>query len=325
MKSLLPLIALLSTTFAASPPPESSVQGLYTATLTSGDFVLEGEGRCVALGDQTYRLLLRAEVDGEMKDSEVPGSTDSGTGTVSFAGPVGEYTVALTYADGKITGSLGENATLTLTRNGRPSPTIGKPAPGGATVLIDGKNFDNMKPNKGEWFPTDESDNSIQVPKGGMNSIAKIEGSFDAHVEFMCPLEPKKRSQGRGNSGFYLPSGKEIQVLDSFGTGTYMGGGCGGLYKLKNPDTMAPIPSLTGTNDNTYNLSSLPPLHWQTYDVEYRVITGSEGKKSVSLTVHHNGTKIHDAVELPYKPGHLHFQDHSNPVRYRNIWVKELD
>ncbi|MDG2122120.1 MAG: DUF1080 domain-containing protein, partial [Verrucomicrobiales bacterium] len=270
MKSLLPLIALIATAHGNVLLPGSDVQGLYDATLTANDFVLEGEGRCVALGNQTYRLLLRAEVDGEMKDSEVPGTTDGETGTVTFAGPVGEYAVNLTYAKDKISGTFGDSATLTLNKTKRPSPTIGKPAPEGAIVLIDGKNFDNMKPNKGEWFPADEADNSIQVPKGGMNSIAKFAGSFDAHVEFMCPLEPKKRSQGRGNSGFYLPSGKEIQVLDSFGTGTYMGGGCGGLYKLKNPDTMAPIPSMAGAKDNTSNLSSRPPLHWQTYDVEYR-------------------------------------------------------
>lgn len=323
MKSLLPLLALISTTFAADPPPESAVQGLYDATLTADNFTLDGEGRCVALGNHTYRLLLRGEVDGEIKDSEIPGTTDKETGTVTFAGPVGEYAVNLTYADNKITGTFGESATITLTRTERPSPTIGKPAPEGAIVLIDGKNFDNMKPNKGEWFPADGSDNSIQVPKGGMNSVASFAGSFDAHVEFMCPLEPKKRSQGRGNSGFFLPNRKEIQILDSFGTGTYMGGGCGGLYKLKDPDTMAPIPSMSGAKDNTYNLSSLPPLHWQTYDVEYRVTENPEGKKSVSLTVFHNGTRIHDAVKLPYRSGPLQFQDHKNPVRYRNIWVVE--
>jgi hypothetical protein len=109
-------------------------------------------------------------------------------------------------------------------------------------------------------------------------------------------------------------------VLDSFGAVTYLGGGCGGLYKYKNPDVMEPIPSLVGKKDATFNFASLPPLQWQAYDVEYRVQKG--GKKAL-MTAHHNGIKIHDKVELNHKAGTFHFQDHGNPVRYRNIWVLE--
>ncbi|MBT7741455.1 MAG: DUF1080 domain-containing protein, partial [Opitutae bacterium] len=65
---------------------------------------------------------------------------------------------------------------------------------------------------------------------------------------------------------------------------------------------------------------SLPPLQWQAYDVEYRVQKG--GKKAL-MTAHQNGIKIHDKVELNHKAGTFHFQDHGNPVRYRNIWVLE--
>lgn len=119
-------------------------------------------------------------------------------------------------------------------------------------------------------------------------------------------------------TAFYLANGKEIQVLDSFGAVTYLGGGCGGLYKFKNPDVMEPIPSLKGKKDDSYNFASLPPLQWQTYDVEYRV---QEGSKKAHLTAFHNGIKIHHQVELNHRPGTFHFQDHGNPVRYRNIWV----
>ncbi len=170
-------------------------------------------------------------------------------------------------------------------------------------------------------------DGSIQVPGGGMNSKRQFEGSFDYHVEFMNPLQPAAHSQGRGNSGVYLPNGEEVQVLDSFGECTYEGGGCGGLYKYKNPDTMDVIDSIKGP-ENKYTLASAPPLQWQTYDIEYRV-QKKDGKYSgrPRLTVYHNGVKIHDNFEMrkEAKKGHFHYQDHGNPVRYRNIWVLPMD
>lgn len=166
-------------------------------------------------------------------------------------------------------------------------------------------------------------DGSMRIPRGGMNSRRRFKGSLDLHVEFMCPLRPTQRSQGRGNSGVYLPCGTEIQVLDSFGMTTYLGGGCGGLYKWKDPDTMEIIDSLKNTKENRFNAASLPPLEWQTYDVEYRVRPDQSAQSAAFLTVLHNGIKIHDNVKLRKKPrqGTFHFQDHGNPVRYRNIWV----
>lgn len=167
-------------------------------------------------------------------------------------------------------------------------------------------------------------DGSIQVPKGGMNSKREFAGSFDLHVEFFLPLMPTAHGQGRSNSGVYLPCGQEIQVLDSFGEVTYNGGGCGGMYAFKDPDTMDVIESLKGQPECKYTLASLPPLEWQTYDVEYRVDT-ENGKYAAHphVTVYHNGIKIHDKFTLPQDAhkGHFHFQDHGNPVRFRNIWV----
>jgi hypothetical protein len=171
-------------------------------------------------------------------------------------------------------------------------------------------------------------DGSIQVPKAGMNSKVQVEGSFDAHVEFLNPFQPKDHSQGRGNSGFYLPNGEEIQVLDSFGETTYLGGGCGGFYKYHDPHAMEAIESLKDKPENKFTLASLPPGTWQTYDVEYRVEKKDgqyTGKPKV--TVYHNGIKIHDNCELrnPARKGGFHFQDHGNAVRYRNIWVLPVD
>ncbi|MFW6163773.1 MAG: 3-keto-disaccharide hydrolase, partial [Planctomycetota bacterium] len=94
------------------------------------------------------------------------------------------------------------------------------------------------------------------------------------------------------------------------------GGGCGGLYRKKNPDPF-----------DEFSLASFPPDVWQTYDIEARVNKDQKGKEAVVVTVYHNGIKIHDNVNLGRGPRkrHFHFQDHGNPVRYRNIWVKPVE
>ena len=189
-----------------------------------------------------------------------------------------------------------------------------------------------MIPGGGKWDVAalkPGADRSIQVPKGGMNSKRAFPGSLNLHVEFLIPLMPTAHSQGRGNSGVFLPNRDEIQVLDSFGEPTYLGGGCGGCYCYKDPDTMEVIESLKGKGDCKFTLASLAPLAWQTYDIEYRV-EPKPGQRVCKprVTVYQNGIRIHNNAELrspvivPESPtGHLHFQDHGNPVRFRNIWV----
>jgi len=170
-------------------------------------------------------------------------------------------------------------------------------------------------------------DGSIRVPGGGMNSKPQFEGSFDAHVEFLNPFMPTGHSQGRGNSGCYLPNGQEIQVLDSFGDATYTGGGCGGLYSYKDPDAMESLPGPDG-KEFKFSLASLPPEQWQTYDIEYRVeMKDGKAVGKPRLTLFHNGIKIHDNVELKQdaRKGGFQFQDHGCAVRYRNIWVMPLE
>jgi len=314
----LPVLAALVAT--AKPPNEEEVQGLYEGSWKDAAGSTDTEVRVVAMGKGTYRLLARRKLDGKVVRTEFEGQTDKESGGVTFAGAIGDAACKATYEDGAIKGAIGKKGSLKVKRVMRKSPTLGKKAPKGAIALIDGKNFENMNARSDEWIGLDKKDGSIQVPKGGMRSVKKIEGDYDAHVEFMCNLRSSARGQGRGNSGFYLANGKEIQVLDSFGAVTYLGGGCGGLYKFKNPDVMEPVPSLKGKKDDSYNFASLPPLQWQTYDVEYRV---QESGKKAELTAFHNGIKIHHQVELNHRPGTFHFQDHGNPVRYRNIWVLE--
>lgn len=169
-----------------------------------------------------------------------------------------------------------------------------------------------------------DKDGSIQVPQGGMKSMDAFAGGFDLHVEMMIPFQPKQHGQGRGNSGCYLPNGDEIQVLDSFGECTYLGGGAGGFYRYHDPHCMEKIDGVSNKDENQFTLAANPPETWQTYDVQYRVDT-QDGKPTgkPKLTMLHNGIKVHDNCPLNHdaRSGHFSFQDHGNPVRYRNIWV----
>jgi hypothetical protein len=138
------------------------------------------------------------------------------------------------------------------------------------------------------------------------------------HIEFRLPWMPKARGQGRGNSGLYVTGRYEVQMLDSFGLAG-ADNECGGIYKVAEPKQ---------------NLC-YPPLRWQTYDVDFTAAKfDAEGKKTANakLTVKHNGYPIHENLEIPGPtggarssdekgPGPVFLQDHSNPVRYRNIWV----
>ena len=309
MKQALTALALAcAVAISAAPREEIDVQGMYEGTWKDGGKEGKLEARVVALGNQEYQVFAVRHLDGGKTEKvELKGKTDGDTVTFEGAGWTG------TYAEGAI-----EGAKLALKRTVPESPTFGRKPPEGAIVLLDGKHFERMERGKqkdgsqSEWEIGD--DGSVAIPKRGMRSRISVEGSYDLHVEFRVPFRPDKRGQGRGNSGVYLPCRTEIQVLDSFGMTTYTGGGCGGLYRWKDPDTF-----------DKFNLSSYPPLVWQTYDVEYRVRTDG-GRAAGLLTVLHNGVKIHDNVRLKRQPrkGGFSFQDHGNPVRYRNIWVKPI-
>jgi hypothetical protein len=358
---------LLAALASAGAPDQAEVQGLYQGQRTGADGKRALEVRVVALGDGNYKALVREKPDGgKVNKVKLDGKTQGGQ--VVFSGKADGAEWAAQYADGEIQGTVGDDGKLGLQRVHKKPPTLGKKPPEGAIVLLDGESWDQMVRRGGaHWYvdemskdgwavwevpirtivarqpdvwPTEDNvvpedwkltkdrrrvdevigigeDGSIRVPRGGMNSKQQFEGSFDLHVEFNCPLRAKSQGQGRGNSGVYLPNRTEIQVLDSFGMTTYEGGGCGGLYRWKNPDAF-----------DEFSLASLPPLQWQTYDVEYRVRRNDEGKVvgKPTITVYHNGIKIHDQVELrkDARKGSFHFQDHGNPVRYRNIWYRPL-
>ena len=314
-------VALGCWALAAELPPDAKVQGLYEGSCKDAKGEYKLEARVVAQGNGVYKVFIRQTLaDGKVAKAD--GDAKTADEKVTFSAKAGEAEWSGTIADGAMAGNCGEGCKLELKRVERKSPTLGKKPPEGALVLLDGKNFDGLTKRKNkdgseDPWPQAAEDSSIQVAKGGMNSKQALDGSFNYHVEFLLPLMPDKHSQGRGNSGVYLPNGDEIQVLDSFGDTTYLGGGCGGVYKYKDPDAF-----------DVFSLASLPPLEWQTYDIEYRV-EKQDGKLvgKPKVTLYHNGIKIHDNFELQKnaKSGTLHWQDHGCAVRYRNIWVQPVE
>jgi len=316
------LLAAAPVAALAAAPEEKDVQGLYEGAYTEEGAAHKVEARVVATGDGGYTIFVREpQPGGEVKKYEFTGTTEGDA--VRFAGTAEGLTWTGTWSPGRIAGASSEGGPFELKRIERKPPTLGAKPPAGAVVLlaIGEKTFGEVlvrpdkKGNRGEWKAVE--DGGTLVPKGGFESKRTLDGSFRLHVEFQCPLMPKARGQGRGNSGVYLPNGNEIQVLDSFGMTTYTGGGCGGIYKYKDPDAF-----------DAFSLASLPPLEWQTYDIEYRV-TKENGKPAGKpvVTVVHNGVTIHDRHELKNdaRPGRLFFQDHGNAVHYRNIWVVPME
>ncbi len=191
----------------------------------------------------------------------------------------------------------------------RSSPTLGQQAPPNATVIFDGTNTDLLKGGK-------MTDDGLLME----GTEFDVPHDFRLHLEFRLPYMPYARGQGRSNSGVYLQSRYEVQILDSFGL-EGVANECGGLYKTLPPDL---------------NMC-LPPLRWQTYDLEFHAPHFDEdGNKTepARLTLRHNGVLIHDNVAIPNKTGAgrpeaatllpTKLQNHSNPVRFRNIWMVEL-
>ncbi|RMF97282.1 MAG: DUF1080 domain-containing protein [Planctomycetota bacterium] len=203
-----------------------------------------------------------------------------------------------------------EDGRLVLERVERKSPTLGAKPPKGAIVLFDGSNTDH-------WDP------GVLTEDGNLLSNALTKDKFNSytlHLEFRLSWMPEATGQARSNSGVYLHDCYEVQVLDSFGL-TGEDNECGGIYKVKKPDV---------------NMC-LPPMTWQTYDIEFTAPKYEDGKKTANAraTIKHNGVVIHEDLELPgATPGRqsegpgprpLYLQGHGNHVFYRNIWVVPKD
>lgn len=203
-------------------------------------------------------------------------------------------------------------------------------APSDAVVLFDGKDLANWTSDKeGEETKWIVKDGAMQPTKdSGMIRSKQEFGSCQLHVEFATPSKVEGEGQGRGNSGVFLMGKYEVQVLDSYENSTYPDGQCAALYGRAVPLVNA----------------CRKPGEWQTYDIVFhRPIFDAAGQvtKRATFTVIQNDVLVLDHVELSggngwlgshavtdYEPhgdkGPIEFQDHGNPVVFRNVWVREL-
>lgn len=282
--------------------PDFAVQGEYAGKLGDAGIGVQ----VIARGDGKFDAVVLpgglpgAGWDGKARHT-LSGKTEDGKTSLKGDGGsavISGDTLALTWGDKK-----GD-----LKKQNRTSPTLGMKAPTGAKVLFDGSNVDAWTPGK-------------MAEAGLMGVGTRTKDKFDSftlHLEFRSPFMPNATGQARGNSGMYLQDQYECQILDSFGL-EGKDNECGGIYSNSKP---------------LINMC-LPPLSWQTYDVEF---TGAkfdaDGKVTApaKCTLKHNGVVIHDQLALKttpgggqqnQKPGALFLQDHGDAVRFRNIWVVE--
>ena len=164
------------------------------------------------------------------------------------------------------------------------------------------------------------------APKSGSIRTKDKFADFQLHIEFATPAKVDGSSQGRGNSGILMNGVYEIQVLDSWENPTYPDGQTGGLY--------GQIPPLVN--------ASKPPGTWQSYDIIWESPRWDADKKiakKANVTVIHNGVVLHHKREYtgtsphqnngnydkPHAPEmFIELQDHNNPMRFRNIWLRKL-
>lgn len=192
-------------------------------------------------------------------------------------------------------------------------------SPSDAVVLFNGSDLS-------EWDGADNwkiEDGAMIAGKGNVRS-KKAFGDCQLHIEWSAPLPATGKGQGRGNSGVFLMDTYEIQVLDSFENETYFDGQAGAIYKQTPPQVNA----------------TRPPGEWNTYDIIWtapRFEKDGALKSPAHITAIHNGLLILNHFELkgdtPYdRPPEykkhadrlpIRLQDHGNPMRFRNIWVRE--
>jgi Domain of Unknown Function (DUF1080) len=226
----------------------------------------------------------------------------------------------------------------------RPQPHVVEPgasfsqkaaAPADATVLFDGKDLSHWTNGRGQpsgWrVDSDEGFMESTRGAGGIRSKDTF-ADFQLHLEFATPTPARGTGQNRGNSGVLINGMYEIQVLDSYQDKTYPDGQCGAIY---------------GQTPPLANVCKQPG-DWQTYDIIFESPRWDDKEaliKKANVTVIQNGVVLHHKREFigatdgvggvphtalgaylkPHAPEvFLELQDHGNPVRYRNIWVRPL-
>jgi type 1 glutamine amidotransferase len=206
---------------------------------------------------------------------------------------------------------------------GEPSANAFISAPSDAIVLFDGKDLSEwQQPNGSEPAWTVEN-GAITVDKGDLMTKREFR-DFQLHIEWASPEKVVSRSQGRGNSGVFLQGIYEIQILDNYENETYRNGGAGSIYKQSAPLVM-PIRK---------------PGEWNSYDVVFTAPTFTktgEYRTPPTVTVFFNGVLVQNHTTIlgtteyigfpkivQKEQGPILLQNHGNPVKFRNIWIREL-
>jgi hypothetical protein len=215
-----------------------------------------------------------------------------------------------------------------------PGPYFTELPPSDAIVLFDGKDLSHWQSAKhGQSGPELPASPKWKVTGGylevvpGQGDIGTKEkfGDMQLHIEWASPNPATGDSQGRGNSGVFLMGLYEIQVLDAWNNPTYADGQAGAVYgqypPLANP--------------------ARRPGEWNTYDIIFKAprLDGDKVIKPAYVTVIYNGVLVQDNQEIMGPTKHrlltqyvagpaedaLVLQNHGNPVRFRNIWVRRLE
>ncbi|MGB0372371.1 MAG: 3-keto-disaccharide hydrolase [Opitutales bacterium] len=215
----------------------------------------------------------------------------------------------------------------------RVSSTMGRPAPEGADILLPVNNLDAWEHDSGKPATWNLLEGGVMenFPRkmgnkagGDVRTKAKY-ADCEVHIEFKLPYEPANLGQNRGNSGIFIQSLYEVQILDSYGFDADWTE-CGALYRVS--------PAKVNR--------CRPPEEWQTYDITFRAARYDENGKLIKhpvMTVLHNGELIHNEQEIFELPQYLEvrrtqkhmkepmpiiLQDHGHKVQFRNFWVKPL-
>ena len=200
--------------------------------------------------------------------------------------------------------------------------------PSDAIVLFDGTNLSSWESQSGsepaDWF-VEDGYFEVAPGTGGIRTKQGF-GDVQLHVEWASPNPPRGEGQDNGNSGVFLMGMYEIQVLNSYENKTYPDGQASAVYGQYPPLVNA----------------TRPPGEWQVYDIIFRAPRFEDDGSlaaPATVTVLHNGVLVQNHVPLTGPTGHhqrppykkhesrlpIALQDHSHPVRFRNIWLRELN